>query len=115
MRINSRREGYLLIDHRNSPGVSPEYLRSAGLDPNMAVEGGATLEAATMQCRHCQRTIVRRVERARARHYCSACDGYICDDCELHRKLTLTCTPFTKKLDLANDRLAHGLPIGNIF
>jgi hypothetical protein len=69
----SRREGYLMVDHRASPGVSHNR------------PGGQLLEAATITCKHCQAQIIRNPMRTRERAWCPKCDSYICDRCEAIR------------------------------
>jgi len=56
-------EGYVLIDHRNSPGVSHEQAQR-GL---VAVPGGTMLESPTFLCSRCQKTIILNPDRSRSR------------------------------------------------
>lgn len=79
-------EGYLLIDHRNSPGVSQEFMRKHNL-PGPAVAGGTMLEAAVKNCPHCGGDVIRNPARVRAREHCRKCGENICDKCGLMRKL----------------------------
>lgn len=74
------REGYLLIDHRASPGVPPDIARQQGFDPHFMGEG-QILEAPTMTCSHCTGCVVLNPDRIRKREYCQKCDDYICDAC----------------------------------
>lgn len=71
-------EGYLLIDHRNSPGVPDEMVMRAGLP---AGAGRGMFEAPTYTCSHCQRVVVLNPLRNRDRAYCMGCDHNICDEC----------------------------------
>lgn len=73
-------EGYLLIDHRNSPGVPADIARRWGFDPYLMGEG-KTLEAPTLTCAHCKGSVVLNPERIRKREYCQKCDDYVCDGC----------------------------------
>ncbi len=74
------KEGYLLIDHRNSPGVPAEVARKFGFDPRFMGEG-SIMEAPTLTCAHCKGSVVLNPERLRKREYCSKCDDYMCDGC----------------------------------
>lgn len=76
-------EGWLLIDHRNSPGVSDELLDQslggrAGMPPGA---GMGVTETATYTCSHCQTVVVINPLRTRERAYCRKCDHKICDRC----------------------------------
>lgn len=80
------REGYLLIDHRNSPGTA-------------AVGPGVTFESATNTCFHCQRIVVLNPDRTRERYRCPDCFRYVCDQCAAVRAAGGACTPFVKRLE----------------
>lgn len=76
-------EGYLLIDHKNSPGLPEDVARRNGYNPKLCGEGKA-YETATMSCRHCRVSVVPNPLRLRPRNYCSRgrCNyRYICDAC----------------------------------
>lgn len=81
-----RHEGYLLIDHRASPGL-PE------------VPEGTVFEAAVLSCSHCQRSLIRNPARTRERAYCHGCDHYICDGCAAVRHDTLQCADIRRVFD----------------
>ncbi len=66
MRTKQRHEGYLLIDHRESPGL-----------PNRS----RMFEGSFVSCSHCQATVILNRDRTRERAYCRSCDHYICDTC----------------------------------
>jgi hypothetical protein len=86
MKTSKRKfEGLLVIDHRESPGITPEQARGFG----PAVGKGQLLETPTVQCVHCQRVVILNPLRTRPRHYCQKCDDYQCDTCAL-----LPCKPF---------------------
>jgi hypothetical protein len=84
--VNSLRshEGYLLIDHRNSPGVPEEVMVSTGL-PTFAGKKDSVFECATFTCADCETVVYINPKRNRARGYCPKCDHYLCDDCEAER------------------------------
>lgn len=89
-----RHEGYLLIDNRNSPGVSEAFVRASGTDA-VAVGEGAVFESATVTCSHCHRIVVLNPARTRPRHYCAQCDHYVCDT----PACAVECVPLAKVLD----------------
>ena len=75
-------EGYLLIDHRCSPGIPEELARRNGLPPELVREG-RVLEMKTKSCRHCGGVVVLNPDRLRERHSCLACGGaFVCDACK---------------------------------
>ena len=84
----------MLIDNRNSPGVSEEFVRASGYDATV-VGAGQTFESATITCSHCQAMVVLNPLRTRPRNYCSKCDHYICDNAWCNRE----CVPMKKVLD----------------
>jgi hypothetical protein len=81
-----RHEGFLMIDHRASPGL-PE------------VPEGTLFEAAILTCSHCQVTMIRNPARTRARAYCTGCDHYICDRCAEIRFVSLQCHDIQRVFD----------------
>src|SRR5882757_2764191 len=75
-------EGELMIDHRNSPGLSEGFARKLGLPPRELGAGGL-FEAAMLRCNHCGVTQVKNPARTRERFSCADCGcGYICDNCK---------------------------------
>ncbi len=100
-------EGYLMIDHRNSPGISPEEAALAGRD-TLPVGRGRIAEFPAINCSHCQRLVVMNPGRIRDRAYCGKCDRYICDHCEAERVRTGVCKPFKQVIDEFIDDAAHG-------
>jgi hypothetical protein len=83
-----RHEGYLLIDHSVSPGMTP------GADPTL-VGPGRVFESATITCSHCRAVIVLNPDRSRPRHYCAKCDHYVCDK----PACVLVCDPMEAQYD----------------
>ena len=81
MRREQSREGYLMIDHRFSPGLPEDVARATGLDPRYCGEG-KLLEAATLTCSHCKAVVVKNPLRVRERAKCFKCGWhYVCDFC----------------------------------
>jgi hypothetical protein len=89
-------EGYLLVDHRNSPGVPDSLIVQAGLP---AGAGAGVFEAPTYTCKHCQRIVVMNPDRQRERTYCRGCQHLICDDCAVIKAQTLECKTFDQVID----------------
>lgn len=78
-------EGELFVDHRASPGIPEKAAVRLGYHPTQVREG-AVFEAATYSCVHCQGVVIMNPLRTRERAYCSKCDQYICDGCDLARR-----------------------------
>lgn len=74
----NRTDGYLLVDHRGSPGVPDSMVTRVGLPPGA---GHGVFEAATMHCKHCSAVVVKNPLRARPREFCRTCNSYVCDGC----------------------------------
>lgn len=99
-----RREGYLIIDHRNSPGITPEFVHASGTDA-VVVPAGKVFESATMTCCHCNAIVILNPKRTRPRGYCARCDGYHCDKPECG----LDCRPFQKLLDESHSQAVRNV------
>lgn len=99
--------GYLMVDHRASPGLSTEQALRAGYDPIFSGEG-KVFEADTMTCAHCKSVVVRNPLRTRDRPHCYQCDHYICDICAVKAKTEDTHMPFTKLTDLLLTQAING-------
>lgn len=91
-------EGYLLIDHRNSPGITPQEAAKAGKG-TVPIGKGTMFESATINCSHCSSLIVLNPDRSRSRGYCPKCDHYVCDGCESVRAVTGECYPMKRRID----------------
>lgn len=100
MRTRDSHLGYLTIDHRNSPGLTEEFLRTKahipGKPPPMAV-GSRLFEADTYRCPHCHGTVLKNPLRERPRNWCYSCDAYICDG----PSCNAGCLPKEKLMDRA--------------
>jgi hypothetical protein len=96
-----REMGYLMVDHRASPGLPEDVARKVGYDPRFCQEG-KLFEASTMTCSHCKCAVVKNPLRTRERHSCMKCGGhYICDGCAFNATLSdYTHTPFDKVIEL---------------
>lgn len=105
-----RREGYLLIDHRDSPGITPEEAHAAGRGA-FAVPGGKRHESGTITCTHCCAIVVLNPMRKRPRNYCPKCDAYICDGCAATAE-RLGCRPLDKMFDYIQDQNGRLFDLG---
>ncbi len=103
MRSRNSQLGFMMIDHRNSPGVGREV--AAG---GVAVGPGELFEADCASCAHCQRIVVLNPLRIRDRAACSKCDAYICDLCAAVGE----CNPFARQLDVVAESIIRGRPLG---
>jgi hypothetical protein len=106
------REGYILIDHRDSPGSNDMLARKMGMP---VVGAGEKYESATICCSHCQRVVVLNPDRTRERGYCRKCDHYICDVCTEHLHQTGICRPMKQVLDEAQETAARAEQNGSII
>ncbi len=75
------REGYILIDHRASPGFTEAQAIALNL-PYDQVKEGAMFETASLTCAHCKNAVLKNPLRTRERAHCHKCNHYICDNCE---------------------------------
>lgn len=94
MKSKRNHEGYLLLDHRFTPGISDK--QAIGLPPGA---GQGIFEASTQTCSHCQKITVMNLNRQRERAYCRKCDHYICDPCGGALAATGKCRPYKQLLD----------------
>ena len=92
--------GYLVVDHTDSPGLSPAD--ASAVPGTVTVGPGEMLERDVQQCSHCQRAVVLNPGRVRARAVCPKCYHYICDQCEAIRVKSGECVPFQAVLEVAH-------------
>lgn len=92
------KEGYFMLDHSQTQGLSDAFVTSAGLP---AGAGIGLFEAPTYTCTHCQAVVVLNPKRNRDRAYCTGCDHYICDNCGAIRAQTGKCRTFRQLVDEA--------------
>jgi hypothetical protein len=104
-----RKPGYLIVDHRASPGIPAGLARRAGYDPLLCSEG-KTFEADTQTCSHCKVVVVMNPDRVRARAHCVYCNHYVCDLCAIKMKEPeYRHVPFEKLVNIAKDCEAKGV------
>ena len=101
-------EGYVMIDHRDSPGLTADQAAAAGrasIAPH--VGAGQFFESATITCSHCQRVVVMNPDRVRQRAWCIHCDHYICDACGADMKTTGACNSFDRRVEALQRATNH--------
>jgi hypothetical protein len=86
-------EGYVEVDHSNSPGITAEQAASVG--SKLVVPSGSVFKSPTMMCSKCQYQIILNPDRSRSRGYCRKCDHDVCDRCSLMLKLGHGCSAET--------------------
>jgi hypothetical protein len=79
-------EGYLMVDHRASPGLSEKDALALGYHPSQVSEG-QLFEAKTNHCSHCGTVVIMNPLRQRDRCLCVYCNKYICDNCGIQMKM----------------------------
>lgn len=104
MRSKRSNEAYVLIDHRNSPGLTPEFMKANNLSAP-AVGAGQVFESAMAICHGCGNDIILNPNRSREREWCMEHDAYLCDTCGLTRKLTGSCVPLKERFARIYKRL----------
>ena len=93
--------GYLIVDHSNSPGLTPADV--AHLPGAVAVGAGQVYESDTYVCSHCTRDILLHApkERMHERGLCPKCFRFICNRCNALRLKTGECVPMAARLEQA--------------
>lgn len=91
-------EGYVRIDHRESPGIEGHPFANRG----------QFFEAPTFGCPYCQRVVIVNPKRTRDREYCPKLHRYICDECGAKRKLGIELKPITQQIDEYLTKLSKG-------
>ena len=97
------KEGYLQIDHRESPGVSVSDVAPA---PDRPIVGaGVNYESATVRCTQCHRIGVLNPNRGQRQNYCAKCDGFHCDGCMVSQPFG-SCLTLDARFDQMSARLS---------
>lgn len=94
----SSREGYLIVDHRASPGL-PEMVVQRTALAGIPLGEGKMFETATLTCGHCKTVQIKNPLRQRERGRCFKCAHYICDPCSAAYRVNLVCRPFAQVVD----------------
>ena len=99
------KEGYLFLDHSNSPGMTEAEVHCAGLPPGA---GHGIFEAPTYTCSHCCTVVILNPNRRRDRAYCIKCNRYICDQCGAIMAHTGKCLSFEQVCDEVREAASAG-------
>src|ERR1700686_5319728 len=113
MKTKRSREAYLLIDHRNSPGITHEFAKANNIEGPI-VGAGVTFESAMVVCHCCTRDVILNPDRTRERAWCMVHDAYLCDDCDAARRSRGECVSFQQKWDQVVEAALKGLSIPTI-
>ena len=107
------KEGYLLIDHRASPGLSAEDVRKMQINPALTLQlgEGKILESGTATCSHCQTIVILHPDRRRERAVCIKCYNYICDACNLQAAQGRDCRPWQQVVDEIHEEASRSFNI----
>lgn len=109
----TRHEGYLMVDHSASPGLTRDEARACGYHDLSHCGEGKVFEAATVTCAHCKMPYIKNPERIRPREYCKPCDHYICDFCHIERSCAdYSHLPFEQKAEIILNAAEHGEQLG---
>lgn len=105
-------EGYLLVDHRASPGLTEQEARLLGYEPALTREG-KVYEAGSLTCCHCKTVAVKNPFRQRPRESCPKCRNvrgdrkYLCDFCYADTfRADYSHDPWDKKVDAVVNAMA---------
>ena len=107
------KEGYLMVDHRASPGLSADDISRMRINPALALQlsEGKMLEVPTATCSHCQAIVLLNPNRVRDRALCLKCYNYICDGCNVALVHGKDCKPWAKVVDEIHEEAAQSFNI----
>lgn len=110
----AQRTGYLMVDHRASPGLPEDVARASGYDPQWCSEG-KMFEADTITCSHCKGVWIKNPLRTRERARCHKCGyNYICDGCAAVASTSdYSHLPFERVVDLTVEYATKGVTLGS--
>jgi hypothetical protein len=94
----AKQQGWIYVDHRASPGLTPDQALLNGYDPNLVKEG-KVFEQDTFTCSRCRGIVIKNSLRTRERGHCQKCNHFICDYCTYQMSLPdYVHTPFEVKV-----------------
>lgn len=112
MHSKRSQEGYLLLNHKDSPPIPDATLAAfsaaTSAPPLPSGAGRGLFEAPTVTCSHCQKVSIINPLRNRERAYCAKCDHYICDGCGAAMKAGVACRPYAQLVAELYDQGARG-------
>ena len=89
-------EGYLLVDHHDSPGIPDEVAVKSGLPPGV---GRKKYEAACFTCAHCEAVVVKDPKVTRESTKCVGCQHLLCRGCGYLYSLDRVCRNFKHRIE----------------
>jgi hypothetical protein len=111
-------EGYMIVDHRYSPGIPKEledfWVAQGKILPGEVVPSGMVHETGLQTCSHCQRVLIMNPLRQRERHLCPTCYHYICDRCAAIRAVDHTCHNIYRVLDELQEAAFRALNVSEV-
>lgn len=107
--MSKNKEGYFLVDHRDSPGMTEEQTHRAGMPVGA---GHGVFEAATYTCPHCSTVVIINPLRTRKREWCWSCDKYICDKCAATMAAIGKCVSMDRLADEIQNGKSPSLVLG---
>ncbi len=113
-------EGYLMINHKDSPGLTDEFLGKIqqacpGEDTLPPGSGHGMFETSTVSCSHCQAMVILNPLRNRQRGWCGRCGHYVCDRCAGLLKIGVPCKPFAQIIEEVLEAAIQGKPTPQPF
>jgi hypothetical protein len=110
MKLKRNGSGYLIIDHRASPGLPNGLGIIPGVETPKFPSAGKVFEVSIVQCAHaCGSEIILNPDRVRPRNHCAKCDAYYCD-----KPGCRECVPIQKIVDEIMESASRNLNIGEI-
>ena len=114
MKTKRSQEAYLMIDHTNSPGISPEFRAEHNLP--VGVAANRMMETAMWVCHICGGDIIIGPSRQRAMNYCPRHDSYSCDTCvQAEHETGVPHTTYQQKLEEIYNALSKGQDIRKLI
>lgn len=95
--------GWLIIDHTNSPGIPDSMAPQVAAAGGVPVPGNTKVELDTWTCKHCHSIVLKNPDRTRPREVCRKCMAVVCDRC------ILWCDPFEKVAEAIIEGKYHTL------
>lgn len=106
-----RFEGYVLVDHSDSPGLSDAEMAFMGDDLPPGA-GRIKFEAPNFICPHCTKGVIMNPDRKRERAVCHGCEGrYLCDQCGAVAKVSNRHYPFAQVVDEVLEAVVKRQPL----
>lgn len=109
MKTQRGKAGWLMLDHRESPGLSEAEIRRKGMGLKEGA-GRGLHETNVLHCAHCTKGMVVHPLFMIDLPFCALCDAHICDQCKTAQVVSGRHLPFSKVADLFQEAALKGLP-----